>query len=231
MKIVVSGIQPTGNLHIGNYLGSLKNWQKFQDEARCVFPIVDLHALSGDSLNHSELADNVINTFATYIAAGVNPEKAIVFRQSDVVHHTELMWILANVTSMGKLNRMTQFKDKGKNKDSVCSGLFTYPILMAADILLYKAHSVPVGDDQLQHLELTNDIAASFNAKYSVQYFAKVTPIISSKTKRIMSLRNAANKMSKSDLSDMTRINLTDSNDQILLKIKKLKQIFYLKSL
>ncbi|MBT4989945.1 MAG: tryptophan--tRNA ligase [Rickettsiales bacterium] len=223
MKIVVSGIQPTGNLHIGNYLGSLKGWKNLQDNSLCVFPIVDLHALSGDNLESDKLSDNILKTFATYIAAGVNPEKAIVFRQSDVSYHTELMWILSNVTSMGKLNRMTQFKDKGKNKASICCGLFTYPILMAADILLYRAHSVPVGDDQLQHLELTNDIAASFNAKYNIQHFNQVLPIISGKTKRIMSLRNASNKMSKSDISDMTRINLTDSNDEINIKIRKAK--------
>lgn len=226
MKIVVSGIQPTGNLHIGNYLGSLKNWQNLQDDALCVFPIVDLHALSGDAAD-AEIYKNVITTFAAYIASGVDLEKSIVFRQSDVSYHSELMWILSNVAQFGKLSRMTQFKDKGKNKESALVGLFTYPVLMAADILLYKATSVPVGHDQLQHLELTNDIVASFNAKYKVDHFNKITPILSEKTQRIMSLRNAANKMSKSDLSDMTRINLSDSDDLIAQKIKKAKTDAY----
>jgi tryptophanyl-tRNA synthetase len=226
MKIVVSGIQPTGNLHIGNYLGSLKNWQNLQDDALCVFPIVDLHALSGDAAD-ADIYKNVITTFAAYIASGVDLEKSIVFRQSDVSYHSELMWILSNIAQFGKLNRMTQFKDKGKNKESALVGLFTYPVLMAADILLYKATSVPVGHDQLQHLELTNDIAASFNAKYKVDHFNKITPILSEKTQRIMSLRNAANKMSKSDLSDMTRINLSDSDDLIIQKIKKAKTDAY----
>ncbi|MDC0857237.1 tryptophan--tRNA ligase [Rickettsiales bacterium] len=226
MKIVVSGIQPTGNLHIGNFLGSLKNWQNLQDDALCVFPIVDLHALSGDAVD-AEIYKNVITTFAAYIASGVDLEKSIVFRQSDVSYHAELMWILSNVTQFGKLSRMTQFKDKGKNKESALVGLFTYPVLMAADILLYKATSVPVGHDQLQHLELTNDIVLSFNAKYKVDHFNKITPILSEKTQRVMSLRNAANKMSKSDLSDMTRINLSDSDDLIAQKIKKAKTDAY----
>jgi tryptophanyl-tRNA synthetase len=226
MKIVVSGIQPTGNLHIGNYLGSLKNWQNLQDDSLCVFPIVDLHALSGDAAD-AEIYKNVITTFAAYIASGVDLEKSIVFRQSDVSYHSELMWILSNIAQFGKLSRMTQFKDKGKNKESALVGLFTYPVLMAADILLYKANAVPVGHDQLQHLELTNDIVASFNAKYKVDHFNKITPILSEKTQRIMSLRNAANKMSKSDLSDMTRINLSDSDDLIAQKIKKAKTDAY----
>jgi tryptophanyl-tRNA synthetase len=223
MRIVVSGIQPTGNLHIGNYLGSLKGWSSLQAKSTCVFPIVDLHALSGENLDPATLYDNVLKTFATYIAAGVDPQQAIVFRQSEVSYHSELMWILSNVTSMGKLNRMTQFKDKGKNKESATLGLFSYPVLMAADILLYRADAVPVGDDQMQHLELTNDIATSFNAKYDVKHFHEVEAIIAGKTKRIMSLRDGTSKMSKSDLSDMTRINLTDGNDEIILKIKKAK--------
>ena len=223
MKIVVSAIQPTGNLHIGNYLGSLKKWSKLQDDNRCLFPIVDLHAISGSKVHNKKLYNDILLTCSAYIASGVDPQKAIIFQQSDVCYHTELMWILANITSVGKLNRMTQFKDKGKNKTGASLGLFSYPVLMAADILLYNTDLVPVGEDQLQHLELTNDIAASFNANYNIDYFKKVDPIISDKTKRVMSLRDGSAKMSKSDLSDMTRINLTDSNDDIIQKIKKAK--------
>ena len=226
MKIVVSGIQPTGNLHIGNYLGSLKNWQNLQDDALCVFPIVDLHALSGDAVD-AEIYKNVITTFAAYIASGVDLEKSIVLRQSDVSYHSELMWILSNIAQFGKLSRMTQFKDKGKNKESALVGLFTYPVLMAADILLYKATSVPVGHDQLQHLSLPMILLHHLILNITLNILIKLLRFYQKKLQRIMSLRNAANKMSKSDLSDMTRINLSDSDDLIAQKIKKAKTDSY----
>ena len=223
MKIVISGIQPTGNLHLGNYLGSLKKWSNLQEEYDCIFPIVDLHAISGETIKNTDLYNNILLTCSAYIASGVNPEKVVMFQQSDVSYHSELLWLLSNVTSIGKLNRMTQFKDKGKNKPSASLGLFSYPVLMAADILLYKADLVPVGDDQLQHIELTNDIAASFNARYEVDFFHNVESLLSDRAKRVMSLRNGNEKMSKSAKSDMSRINLTDSNDEIIQKIKKAK--------
>lgn len=224
MKNVISGIQPTGQIHIGNYLGSLKNWVKLQDEHKCFFTIVDLHAITAKHEVREKLRENILLTAATYLACGIDPQKSCIFQQSDVCSHAELFWILSCVTGIGKLNRMTQFKDKsGKDKQKASLGLYAYPILMAADILIYNADLVPVGDDQMQHLELTNDIAASFNAKYEVDYFKQAAPLVTEGTKRIMSLRDGTNKMSKSDISEMTRICLTDSDDEIVSKIKKAK--------
>mgnify|MGYP000846950367 CR=1 FL=1 len=224
MKNVVSGIQPTGQIHIGNYLGSLKNWVKLQDDYKCFFTIVDLHAITANHETKEKFRKDILLTAATYLACGIDPKKSCIFQQSDVPSHAELFWLLSCLASMGKLNRMTQFKDKsGKDKQKASLGLYAYPILMAADILIYKADMVPVGEDQIQHLELTNDIATSFNLKYNVDYFKQVTPLITDNTKRIMSLRDGTNKMSKSDPSEMTRICLTDSDDEISLKLKRAK--------
>lgn len=224
MKNIISAVQPTGNLHIGNYLGSIVRWKSFQDKYNCIFPIVDLHAITAGLPERSEFRNNIYKTLSVYLATGLDPKKAIIFQQSAVPAHAELFWILSNVVQIGKLNRMIQFKDKsGKNKEKACLGLYSYPVLMAADIMLYNTDIVLVGEDQLQHIELTNDIIASFNHKYNEDVFQKVEPLLMRSTKRIMSLRNAENKMSKSDTSDMTRINLTDSEDFIRSKIMKAK--------
>jgi len=224
MKTVISGVQPTGNLHIGNYLGSIARWKSFQDEYNCIFPIVDLHAITAGLPERSEFRNNIYKTLSVYLASGLDPKKTVIFQQSSVPTHTELYWILSSVVQMGKLNRMTQFKDKsGKNKEKASLGLYAYPVLMASDILLYNADVVPVGEDQLQHIELTNDIVASFNHKYNDEVFKKVEPILMRTTKRIMSLRDGTKKMSKSDSSDMTRINLIDSEEEIRKKIMKAK--------
>ena len=220
-KIVFSGIQPSGLITIGNYLGAIKNWVDIQSFNNSLFCIVDLHAITTHQ-DPKALTNNIINTIAIYIAAGLDPKKAIIFQQSSVPEHLELSWILANNTSVGWLNRMTQFKDKaGKDRELASLGLYSYPVLMAADILLYNADLVPVGDDQLQHIELCRDIAAAFNRRYKINHFNMPNALIDQKTKRIMNLRDARKKMSKSDPSDFTRINIFDSNELIEQKIKK----------
>ena len=223
-KTVLSGVQPTGGLHIGNYLGAIKNFVSMQTEYDCFFCVVDLHAITVKQ-DPKLLKNNTYEVVATYLASGIDPSKSVIFNQSNVSSHSELAWIFNCITRMGWLNRMTQFKDKaGKDKENASSGLFIYPNLMAADILLYKATHVPVGDDQKQHLELTRDIAQKFNRDYECDGFFPIPePIIDKNISRIMSLKNGEQKMSKSDPSDYSRISLTDSADQIEKKIKKAK--------
>lgn len=223
-KLVFSGVQPTGNLHLGNYLGALKNFTSLQKETECIYCVVDLHAITIFQ-NPSELANNVIETTASFLAAGIDPNKSIIFNQSAVSGHSELAWILNCVSRIGWLNRMTQFKDKaGSDKEKASVGLYIYPNLMAADILLYKATHVPVGADQKQHLELSRDIAQKFNNDFKCENFFPIPePLISKNISRVMSLRDATKKMSKSEESDYSRINLKDSADEINKKIKKAK--------
>jgi tryptophanyl-tRNA synthetase len=220
MKRILSGIQPTNTLNLGNYLGAIKNWVKMQHEYDCYFMIADLHALTNPP-EPDVLRRNTREVAATYIACGIDPDHAAIFVQSHVSAHAELAWLLSTTTPMGWLNRMTQFKDKaGKDKEKANLGLYAYPVLMAADILLYQATHVPVGEDQKQHLELCRDIAASFNHKYG-EFFTLPDPAIIGEASRVMSLRDGSKKMSKSDPSDMSRINLTDDADTIANKIKK----------
>ena len=211
---VVSGIQPTGELHLGNLLGAILRWVRMQDEAECLFFLADLHALTVD-VDPAQLRANVREMAAALIASGIDPAKSILFAQSAVPAHAELAWILQGTARMGWLNRMTQFKDKaGKNREGASVGLFTYPVLQAADVLLYQATHVPVGEDQKQHIELARDIALKFNTDFDVELFTAPEPFIGGGTAaRVMSLRDGAAKMSKSDPSDMSRINLTDSDD------------------
>ena len=223
MKRILSGMQPTGSLHLGNYLGALKNWVKLQDESECFFCVVDLHAITVPQ-DPQKLRNATRETAAAYIACGIDTTKSILFPQSAVSAHAELAWILGTYTPLGWLNRMTQFKDKaGKNRDLELLGLYTYPVLMAADILAYKATHVPVGEDQKQHVELTRDIAQAFNRAVGQDYFALPEPQILGEATRVMSLRDGTKKMSKSDESDYSRINLTDDADAIALKIRKAK--------
>ncbi len=228
---VVSGIQPTGNLHLGNYLGAIRNWVRMQDDVaqqggECLFFLADLHAISMPH-NPADLRANTREMVAALVACGVDPTKAILFNQAQVPQHAELQWLLNGTARMGWLNRMTQWKDKaGKNREGASIALFTYPVLQAADVLLYQATHVPVGDDQKQHLELARDIAQKFNNDFcaaDAPLFTLPDPIIPPETARIMSLRDGAAKMSKSDPSDMSRINLTDDADAILQKVKKAK--------
>jgi tryptophanyl-tRNA synthetase len=221
---VVSGIQPTGGLHLGNLLGAILRWVRMQDEAECLFFLADLQALTVE-VNPAELAANVREMAAALIASGIDPAKSILFRQSAIPAHPELAWILQGTARMGWLNRMTQFKEKsGKNRESASVGLFTYPVLQAADILLYQATHVPVGEDQKQHVELTRDIAIKFNTDFDVDLFVPPEPFIGGgAAARVMSLRDGRAKMSKSDPSEMSRIHLTDSDDQIAQKIRKAK--------
>ena len=225
-KKIFSGVQPTGNLHLGNYLGAIKNFVKLnnEDQNECIFCIVDLHAITV-AQDPKKLKDNIYETAATFIASGIDPKKSIIFNQSSVSAHSETAWILSCVARMGWLNRMTQFKEKaGKDKEKASIGLYSYPVLMAADILLYDTTHVPVGDDQKQHLELCRDIAQKFNNDFNVDEFFKIPePLIQKRFSRIMSLRDGTKKMSKSELSDLSRINLTDDKDQIINKIKKAK--------
>ena len=225
-KKIFSGVQPTGNLHLGNYLGAIKNFVTLNNdtENECIFCVVDLHAITVKQ-DSKELRNNIRETVATFIASGINPKKSIIFNQSQVSAHAEGAWILSCVARMGWLNRMTQFKEKaGKDKEKASIGLYSYPVLMAADILLYDATHVPVGDDQKQHLELCRDIAQKFNNDFEVDNFLQVTePLIQKEFSRIMSLKDGSKKMSKSELSDLSRINLTDNKDQIINKIKKAK--------
>ena len=225
-KKIFSGVQPTGNLHLGNYLGAIKNFVDLNNDNnnKCIFCVVDLHAITVKQ-DPKELKNNIRETVATFIASGIDPKKSIIFNQSRVAAHAEGAWILSCVARMGWLNRMTQFKEKaGKDKEKASIGLYSYPVLMAADILLYDATHVPVGDDQKQHLELCRDIAQKFNNDFEVENFLQVPePLIQKEFSRIMSLKDGSKKMSKSELSDLSRINLTDDKDQIINKIKKAK--------
>ena len=223
-KLVFSGVQPTGNLHLGNYLGALKNFVSLQKEMNCIYCVVDLHAITTFQ-NPDQLRNNVFETVASFIATGLNPAKSIIFNQSAVSGHAELAWILNCISRIGWLNRMTQFKDKaGSDKEKASVGLYIYPNLMAADILLYKATHVPVGADQKQHLELSRDIAQKFNNDFNCRdFFPLPEPLIPKNVSRIMSLRDGNKKMSKSEESDYSRINLKDSADEINKKIKKAK--------
>ena len=262
MKTVFSGIQPTGNLHLGNYLGSIRNWIDLQTQHRCIFGIMNLHAITVPQ-DPKELQKNIIDAAAVYLACGLDPKKSTIFVQGEVAAHAELAWVLGTMTPMGWLRRMTQFKDKTKTHSSETPydaiqalsgdeydssendtqnfgkvlrhkmseenfykadlGLFSYPVLMAADILLYKSNLVPVGEDQKQHLELTRDIAGAFNRRFNTEYFKLPEPMILKEVKRIMSLQDGTKKMSKSDESDLSRINLEDTPDLIVKKVKKAK--------
>tara|TARA_Y100000590_G_scaffold440132_1_gene565161 strand:+ start:53 stop:1054 length:1002 start_codon:yes stop_codon:yes gene_type:complete len=225
-KKIFSGVQPSGNLHLGNYLGAIKNFVELQNkpETNCIFCVVDLHAITVKQ-EPKELKKNIRETVATFIASGINSNQSIIFNQSSVSAHAECAWILSCVSKMGWLNRMTQFKEKaGKDKEKASIGLYAYPVLMAADILLYDATHVPVGDDQKQHLELCRDIAQKFNNDFNAPDFLKTPePLIQKQFSRIMSLKDGTKKMSKSDVSDLSRINLTDTKDEIANKIKKAK--------
>ena len=223
-KLVFSGVQPTGNLHLGNYLGALKNFVSLQKEMDCIYCVVDLHALTVFQ-KPNDLQNNVLETVASFIATGLDPNKSIIFNQSAVSGHAELAWIFNCVSRVGWLNRMTQFKDKaGSDKEKASVGLYIYPNLMAADILLYKATHVPVGADQKQHLELSRDIAQKFNNDFNCKDFFPIPePLIPKNVSRVMSLRDGTKKMSKSEESDYSRINLRDSSDEISKKIKKAK--------
>ena len=223
-KLVFSGVQPTGNLHLGNYLGALKSFVSLQKKMDCLYCVVDLHAITTFQ-DPKELNLNILETTASFLASGLDAKKSIIFNQSSVSGHAELAWILNCVCRVGWLNRMTQFKDKaGKDKEKASVGLYIYPNLMAADILLYKATHVPVGEDQKQHLELSRDIAQKFNNDFKVDnFFPLPEPLIQKNISRIMSLRDGTKKMSKSEDSDYSRINLKDSADEIVKKIKKAK--------
>jgi tryptophanyl-tRNA synthetase len=223
MKRIFSGVQPTQNVHLGNYLGAIRNWVRLQDDYDCIFCIVDLHAITVWQ-EPAALKAQTREVAAAYIAAGIDPERCIIFNQSQVPAHAELAWIFNCVARLGWLNRMTQFKEKaGKHRENASVGLYAYPNLMAADILAYKATHVPVGEDQKQHLELARDIAQKFNNDFGVSYFPLPEPLILGPATRVMSLRDGSKKMSKSDESDYSRINLTDDADTMRLKIRKAK--------
>jgi tryptophanyl-tRNA synthetase len=222
-KLVFSGVQPTGKLHLGNYLGALKNFVKLQTQAECIYCVVDLHAITVFQ-EPQELKNNILETVAGFIATGLDHNKSIIFNQSSVSGHAELGWIFNCVSRVGWLNRMTQFKDKaGKEKEKASVGLYIYPNLMAADILLYKSTHVPVGADQKQHLELCRDIAQKFNSDFKNDLFPLPEPLIQESTSRVMSLRDGTKKMSKSDESNYSRIDLKDTADEIIKKVKKAK--------
>ncbi|HMT14608.1 MAG TPA: tryptophan--tRNA ligase [Aestuariivirga sp.] len=229
---VFSGMQPTGNLHLGNYLGAMLNWVKMQDTHECIYCVVDMHAITLWQ-EPKELTQAILDVTAAYLACGLDPKKSVIFNQSQVPEHAELQWILSCVGRMGWLNRMTQFKDKaGKDKEAASVGLFIYPVLMAADILAYRATHVPVGEDQKQHLELARDIAIKFNNDYkdaiahkgfAAEFLVPPEPFITGPATRVMSLRDGTKKMSKSDPSDLSRLNLTDDADTIARKVRKAK--------
>ena len=225
VKKIFSGVQPTGNLHLGNYIGAIKNFVNLQNEGNdCIFCVVDLHAVTTKQ-DPKILKQNIRETAATFIACGIDPKNSVIFNQSSVSAHSEGSWLLSCVARMGWLNRMTQFKEKaGKDKEKASVGLYIYPVLMAADILLYDATHVPVGEDQKQHLELARDISKKFNTDFNAPNFFKIPePLIQKNFSRIMSLKDGTKKMSKSDPSDLSRINLTDTKDEIINKIKKAK--------
>ncbi|MBB3983042.1 tryptophanyl-tRNA synthetase [Sphingobium fontiphilum] len=224
---VLSGIQPTGSLHLGNYLGAIRNWVRMQDEmepgSQCFFFLADMHSITVHEAREQRIR-NVRDMAAALVAAGIDPDRSVLFNQARVPAHAELCWLLNGTARIGWLNRMTQFKDKaGKDREGASVGLFVYPVLQAADILVYNATHVPVGEDQKQHLELARDIATKFNTDFGVDLFTLPAPIIPRATARIMSLRDGAKKMSKSDPSDMSRINLTDDDDAIIQKVRKAK--------
>ena len=222
-NVIFSGVQPTGEIHLGNYLGAIKQFVDYQKDYNSIFSIVDLHAVTVWQ-DPQQLLNNIHKVLSIFLACGLDKEKNIIFNQSQVPEHTQLAWLLSCTARIGWLNRMTQFKDKaGKNRENASVGLYTYPILMAADIMLYKASHVPVGDDQKQHLELARDIAHKFNTDYNIDFFVLPEPLFNSDSTRIMSLRDGTKKMSKSDTSDYSRILMTDDNDTIALKIKKAK--------
>ena len=222
-NVIFSGVQPTGEIHLGNYLGAIKQFVDYQKDYNSIFSIVDLHAVTVWQ-DPQQLLNNIHKVLSIFLACGLDKEKNIIFNQSQVPEHTQLAWLLSCTARIGWLNRMTQFKDKaGKNRENASVGLYTYPILMAADIMLYKASHVPVGDDQKQHLELARDIAHKFNTDYAIDFFVLPEPLFNSDSTRIMSLRDGTKKMSKSDISDYSRILMTDDNDTIALKIKKAK--------
>ena len=223
MNRIFSGVQPTGNLHLGNYLGAIRNWVRLQDEYDCLFCVVDMHAITVWQ-EPAQLTANTREVTAGLLAAGIDPKRNIIFNQSGVPGHAELAWIFNCVARLGWLNRMTQFKEKaGKHRENASVGLYAYPNLMAADILLYKATHVPVGEDQKQHLELTRDVAQKFNNDFDVDFFPLVEPLIFGAATRVMSLRDGTHKMSKSDASEYSRINMTDDADTIAKKIRKAK--------
>lgn len=223
MSRVFSGIQPTGNLHLGNYLGAIRNWVTMQDAHECIYCVVDLHAITV-AQDPAVLRAGIREMTAALLASGIDPQRAVLFPQSQVRVHAELAWVLMCTARMGWLNRMTQFKEKsGKDREGASVGLFTYPVLQAADILAYKATHVPVGDDQKQHLELARDIAQKFNNDFNVELFPLPDPVIEGPATRVMSLRDGSAKMSKSDPTDASRINLTDDTDAIAQKIKRAK--------
>lgn len=223
MKRILSGVQPTGNLHLGNYLGAIRNWVKMQQDYECLFMLADLHAITVPQ-DPAHLRNATREVAAAYIACGINPDTTIIFPQSSVSMHAELGWILSCHTPLGWLNRMTQFKEKsGKNKENAPLGLYSYPVLMAADIIGYQASHVPVGEDQKQHLELARDIAGAFNRHYGVEFFPLPEPVIMGTGTRVMSLRDGTKKMSKSDESEYSRITLTDDSDTIAKKFRKAK--------
>ena len=221
---IVSGIQPTGNLHLGNYLGAIRNWVRMQDSGECLFFLADLHAISMPHVP-AELAANTRGMVAALVACGIDPDRSLLFNQAQVPAHAELQWLLNGTARIGWLNRMTQFKDKsGKNREGASAALYTYPVLQAADVLLYQATHVPVGEDQKQHLELARDVAQKFNNDFGSEeapIFTLPDPIIPTEAARIMSLRDGSAKMSKSDPSDLSRINLTDDADTMMQKIRK----------
>ena len=223
LKRILSGVQPSGDLHLGNYLGAIKNFVSLQKEYECFFCVVDLHAITVWQ-DPAQLAQKTREVAAAFIASGIDPKENVLFAQSQVPHHTQLAWIFSCVARMGWLSRMTQFKDKaGKDKENVSVGLFSYPTLMAADILIYLATHVPVGEDQKQHLELTRDIAQKFNNDFKTDLFPITEPLIFGEATRVMSLRDGTKKMSKSDPSDYSRIMLSDDEDSIVQKIRKAK--------
>lgn len=223
MNRIFSGVQPTGNLHLGNYLGAIRNWVRLQNDYECIFCVVDMHAITVWQ-DPAALTQATREVTAAFIAAGIDAERNVLFNQSMVPAHAQLAWVFNCVARMGWLNRMTQFKDKaGKHKENASVGLFAYPNLMAADILAYKATHVPVGEDQKQHLELTRDIAIKFNNDFGAELFPVPEPLIFGEATRVMSLRDGAKKMSKSDTSDYSRINMTDDADTIATKIRKAK--------
>jgi tryptophanyl-tRNA synthetase len=217
---IFSGIQPTGNLHLGNYLGSIAGWKPLQTTHNCLFGIMDLHSITLPQ-NPVDLKNNIIETAIVYLASGIDPTKSAIFAQSRIKEHAELAWILGTLTPLGWLNRMTQFKEKSADHENL--GLYSYPVLMAADILLYKSDVVPVGEDQKQHLELARDIAGAFNRQFKNEFFKLPKPMILGNCTRVMSLQDGTKKMSKSDESDLSRINLVDEKDLIIKKIKKAK--------
>ncbi|MDJ0937492.1 MAG: tryptophan--tRNA ligase [Kiloniellales bacterium] len=223
MQRIFSGVQPTGNLHLGNYLGAIRNFVRLQDDFDCIFCVVDMHAITVWQ-DPAELQHNTREVTAAYLAAGIDPKRNIIFNQSQVPQHAELAWIFSCVARLGWLNRMTQFKEKaGKHRENASVGLYVYPNLMAADILAYKATHVPVGEDQKQHLELTRDIAQKFNHDFGVDYFPIVEPLIRGEATRVMSLRDGSKKMSKSDPSDMSRITMSDDAETVAQKIRRAK--------